>query len=125
MADENENGRDDDGAKAEVDDETRKKLREAFLNLIGHGDTPYRQPPDNLARIFHNDIKHNDIFHMDAGHGDIYHADLGHNDILHVDAGHNDIFHVDAGHNDILSVGFTAYMEAVSRLGTLLSRKKS
>jgi len=30
-----------------------------------------------------------------------------------------------ADHNDILSVGFAAYMEAVTRLGTLLSRKKS
>jgi pimeloyl-ACP methyl ester carboxylesterase len=28
-----------------------------------------------------------------------------------------------AGHNDILSVGFPAYMEAVSRLGSLLSRR--
>jgi fermentation-respiration switch protein FrsA (DUF1100 family) len=31
----------------------------------------------------------------------------------------------DAGHNDILSVSFTAYMEAVARLGMLLSRKKT
>ncbi|MFZ2087942.1 MAG: alpha/beta hydrolase, partial [Desulfobaccales bacterium] len=30
-----------------------------------------------------------------------------------------------AGHNDILSIGFAAYMEAVARLGLLLSRKKS
>lgn len=29
-----------------------------------------------------------------------------------------------AGHNDILSVSFTAYMEAVARLGNLVSRKK-
>ena len=29
-----------------------------------------------------------------------------------------------AGYNDILSVSFTAYMEAVARLGMLLSRKK-
>ena len=29
-----------------------------------------------------------------------------------------------AGHNDILSVGFTSYMEAVSRLGIQLSRQK-
>lgn len=30
-----------------------------------------------------------------------------------------------AGHNDVLSVGFSAYMEAVTQLGLLVSRKKS